>query len=91
MIWGTGRATFDQFKHLESPRVRVRDYLAPIADAYAASDLALARAGAMTTSELFAVEYSRRAHSASHGRSRPSNDERRHAPTCRRRSAHRAI
>src|SRR5581483_11200889 len=54
VIWGTGRGTFDQFKHLESQRVRVRDYLAPIAEAYAATDLALARAGAMTTAELFA-------------------------------------
>jgi UDP-N-acetylglucosamine--N-acetylmuramyl-(pentapeptide) pyrophosphoryl-undecaprenol N-acetylglucosamine transferase len=54
LIWGTGRNTFEQFKHLESPRVRVRDYLAPIAEAYAATDLALARAGAMTTAELFA-------------------------------------
>jgi UDP-N-acetylglucosamine--N-acetylmuramyl-(pentapeptide) pyrophosphoryl-undecaprenol N-acetylglucosamine transferase len=32
----------------------VRDYLSPIAEAYAATDLALARAGAMTTAELFA-------------------------------------
>jgi UDP-N-acetylglucosamine--N-acetylmuramyl-(pentapeptide) pyrophosphoryl-undecaprenol N-acetylglucosamine transferase len=34
--------------------VRVRPYLAPIADAYAASDLAITRAGAMTTAELAA-------------------------------------
>jgi len=54
VIWGTGRGTFGQFKHCESPRIRVRDYLAPIAEAYAATDLALARAGAMTTAELFA-------------------------------------
>lgn len=54
IIWGTGRATYDQFKHCESERVRVRDYLAPIAEAYAATDIALARAGAMTTAELFA-------------------------------------
>ena len=54
LIWGTGRGSFDDFKHLESPRVRVRDYLAPIGDAYAAVDLAVARAGAMTTAELFA-------------------------------------
>jgi UDP-N-acetylglucosamine--N-acetylmuramyl-(pentapeptide) pyrophosphoryl-undecaprenol N-acetylglucosamine transferase len=54
VIWGTGRGTFDEFKQFESPRVRVRDYLAPVADAYAATDLALARAGAMTTAELFA-------------------------------------
>lgn len=54
IIWATGRGTYDQFKGLESPRVRVKDYLSPISDAYAASDLALARAGAMTTAELFA-------------------------------------
>ncbi|HVX38840.1 MAG TPA: UDP-N-acetylglucosamine--N-acetylmuramyl-(pentapeptide) pyrophosphoryl-undecaprenol N-acetylglucosamine transferase [Gemmatimonadaceae bacterium] len=54
IIWATGRATYDQFKHCEGPRVRVREYLAPIAEAYAATDLAVARAGAMTTAELFA-------------------------------------
>ena len=54
LIWATGRGTFERFKHFESPQVRVRDYLSPIADAYAATDLAIARAGAMTTSELFA-------------------------------------
>ncbi len=54
VIWGTGRATYDQFKQFESAQVRVRDYLAPIANAYAATDVALARAGAMTTAELFA-------------------------------------
>jgi UDP-N-acetylglucosamine--N-acetylmuramyl-(pentapeptide) pyrophosphoryl-undecaprenol N-acetylglucosamine transferase len=54
VIWGTGRATYDEFKRYDRPSVRVRDYLAPIGDAYAATDLALARAGAMTTAELFA-------------------------------------
>jgi UDP-N-acetylglucosamine--N-acetylmuramyl-(pentapeptide) pyrophosphoryl-undecaprenol N-acetylglucosamine transferase len=54
VIWATGRGTYEQFKHLESTRVRVRDYLAPISEAYAATDLAIARAGAMTTAELFA-------------------------------------
>ena len=54
LIWGTGRATYDQFQHLERPNVRIRGYLAPIAGAYAAADFALARAGAMTTAELFA-------------------------------------
>jgi UDP-N-acetylglucosamine--N-acetylmuramyl-(pentapeptide) pyrophosphoryl-undecaprenol N-acetylglucosamine transferase len=54
VIWATGRGTYEQFRHLESDRVRVRDYLAPISDAYAATDLAIARAGAMTTAELFA-------------------------------------
>ncbi|HJQ21283.1 MAG TPA: UDP-N-acetylglucosamine--N-acetylmuramyl-(pentapeptide) pyrophosphoryl-undecaprenol N-acetylglucosamine transferase [Gemmatimonadaceae bacterium] len=54
LIWGTGKKTFDEFKNLESDRVRVRPYLAPIADAYAAADLAVARAGTMTLAELFA-------------------------------------
>lgn len=54
VIWSTGRATFGQFAHYEGPRVRVREYLSPVADAYAATDLAVARAGAMTTAELFA-------------------------------------
>ena len=57
LIWSTGRGTFEQFKHLDGGaggRVRVREYLSPVADAYAATDLAVARAGAMTTSELFA-------------------------------------
>lgn len=53
LIWATGRATYEQFKHCESARVRVRDYISPIANAYAATDLAVARAGAMTTAELF--------------------------------------
>ena len=32
----------------------MREYLSPIADAYAAADFAMTRAGAMTTAELFA-------------------------------------
>ena len=54
LIWSTGRATYDRFKHCEGPRVRVREYISPIAEAYAATDLAVSRAGAMTTAELFA-------------------------------------
>jgi UDP-N-acetylglucosamine--N-acetylmuramyl-(pentapeptide) pyrophosphoryl-undecaprenol N-acetylglucosamine transferase len=54
VIWGTGRAAYEQFAHRESPRVRVRPYLSPIADAYAAADLALTRAGALTIAELCA-------------------------------------
>jgi UDP-N-acetylglucosamine--N-acetylmuramyl-(pentapeptide) pyrophosphoryl-undecaprenol N-acetylglucosamine transferase len=53
VIWATGRATYERFKHCDGPRVRVRDYISPIAHAYAAADLAVARAGAMTTAELF--------------------------------------
>jgi UDP-N-acetylglucosamine--N-acetylmuramyl-(pentapeptide) pyrophosphoryl-undecaprenol N-acetylglucosamine transferase len=54
LLWMTGKASFDEFKALDGGRVRVREYLSPIADAYAATDIALARAGAMTTAELFA-------------------------------------
>lgn len=54
IIWGTGKKTFDEFAALESDRVRVRPYLSPVADAYAATSLAVARAGTMTLAELFA-------------------------------------
>ena len=54
VIWGTGKAQHADFAALESDRVKVRPYLAPIGNAYAAADLALTRAGAMTTSELCA-------------------------------------
>ena len=54
VIWATGKGSFESYASLESERVRVRPYLAPIANAYAAADLALCRAGAMTTAELCA-------------------------------------
>ena len=54
VIWGTGKKTFDEFAALESPQVRVRAYLSPVTDAYAAANLAVARAGTMTLAELFA-------------------------------------
>ena len=56
LIWMTGKASYEEFKSLDGGNVRVREYLSPIADAYAATDLALVRAGAMTTAELFAWE-----------------------------------
>ena len=54
LIWATGKANFERHAQRESDRVRVRPYLSPIADAYAASDMAITRAGAMTTAELAA-------------------------------------
>lgn len=54
VIWMTGKASHSEFASLDGGNVRVREYLSPIADAYAAADLALVRAGAMTTAELFA-------------------------------------
>lgn len=54
VLWATGKAHYDAFSHYDRPDVRVMPYLSPIADAYAASDLALVRAGMMGTSELSA-------------------------------------
>lgn len=56
LIWATGRSQYDTYARHErnGARVRVRPYLSPIAEAYGATDVALARAGAMTTAELCA-------------------------------------
>lgn len=54
VIWATGVGQYAAFSHYDRPDVRVVPYLAPIADAYAACDLALVRAGMMSTSELSA-------------------------------------
>ena len=54
MIWATGRAQYDAFKQLDRADVRVVPYLSPIADAYAAAELALVRGGTTGTSELCA-------------------------------------
>jgi len=54
IIWGTGRSQAAAYLDRAAELVRVRAYLAPIADAYAAADLAVTRAGAMTIAELCA-------------------------------------
>jgi UDP-N-acetylglucosamine--N-acetylmuramyl-(pentapeptide) pyrophosphoryl-undecaprenol N-acetylglucosamine transferase len=54
LIWATGKRWYDGYARYESPNVRVRPYLAPIQGAYAAADLALTRAGALTVAELCA-------------------------------------
>ncbi len=54
LIWATGRKEAAAYLDRESPTVRVRPYLSPIADAYAAADLAITRAGAMSIAELCA-------------------------------------
>lgn len=54
LIWATGQGWYDRYTKYESPHVRVRPYLAPIQSAYAAADLALTRAGALTVAELCA-------------------------------------
>ena len=54
IVWATGPTHFERHAKRASRQVIVRDYLSPIADAYAVADLALTRAGAMTTAELCA-------------------------------------
>lgn len=54
LIWATGQGWFERYAKYESANVRVRPYLAPIQGAYAATDLALTRAGALTVAELCA-------------------------------------
>jgi UDP-N-acetylglucosamine--N-acetylmuramyl-(pentapeptide) pyrophosphoryl-undecaprenol N-acetylglucosamine transferase len=54
VIWATGKANYDNLARYESPRVKVRAYIAPISEAYRAADFALSRAGAMATAELCA-------------------------------------
>jgi UDP-N-acetylglucosamine--N-acetylmuramyl-(pentapeptide) pyrophosphoryl-undecaprenol N-acetylglucosamine transferase len=54
IIWATGQKTFADYAALESENVRVRAYLSPVRDAYAATDFALSRGGAMATAELCA-------------------------------------
>ena len=52
VIWATGAGQFDSFRQFDRVDVRVVPYLWPIADAYAAADLAFVRGGMMGTSEL---------------------------------------
>jgi UDP-N-acetylglucosamine--N-acetylmuramyl-(pentapeptide) pyrophosphoryl-undecaprenol N-acetylglucosamine transferase len=54
VIWATGKGGYDRYRHLDSDTVKVRPYISPMADAYAIADLAICRAGAMTTAELAA-------------------------------------
>jgi len=54
IIWSTGKAHYARYASRGTARVVIRPYLAPIAEAYAAADVAIVRAGAMTTAELCA-------------------------------------
>jgi UDP-N-acetylglucosamine--N-acetylmuramyl-(pentapeptide) pyrophosphoryl-undecaprenol N-acetylglucosamine transferase len=57
LVWATGKSQFDPYAALDGAaggRVRVVPYLSPIGDAYAAADLAVTRAGAMSIAELCA-------------------------------------
>ena len=54
VIWATGKAQYDAYSQYDRADVKVVPYLSPIADAYAASDVAFVRGGMMGTSELCA-------------------------------------
>jgi UDP-N-acetylglucosamine--N-acetylmuramyl-(pentapeptide) pyrophosphoryl-undecaprenol N-acetylglucosamine transferase len=54
VIWATGRGTHASYASLENDRVRIRAYLSPVSTAYAATDFALSRGGAIATAELCA-------------------------------------
>ena len=54
LLWQTGHGTFDQYRHLSSGSIRPQPFIDPIAPAYAAADLVVARAGAMSLAELAA-------------------------------------
>jgi UDP-N-acetylglucosamine--N-acetylmuramyl-(pentapeptide) pyrophosphoryl-undecaprenol N-acetylglucosamine transferase len=54
IIWGTGKKSYDDYAKYDSGVVRVRAYLSPITEAYAAADFAISRGGAMATAELCA-------------------------------------
>lgn len=55
LLWSTGPSEFDAYRAFHHPPARhVRGFWDPIAEAYAAADLVIARSGAMTTAELCA-------------------------------------
>ncbi len=55
LLWGTGNLEWERYRHFHQPPMRqVRAFWDPIAVAYRAADLAITRAGAMTTAELCA-------------------------------------
>ena len=54
VIWATGTKTYSDYESLQSDRVKIRAYLSPASEAYAAADFALSRGGAMSTAELCA-------------------------------------
>jgi len=55
LLWGTGTMHLERYASLAIPgRVAVRGFFDPIGTAYSAADLVVARAGAMTVSELCA-------------------------------------
>ncbi len=55
LLWSTGFHTWETYAQFDQPPKRiVKAFWDPVADAYAAADIVVARAGAMTTAELCA-------------------------------------
>jgi UDP-N-acetylglucosamine--N-acetylmuramyl-(pentapeptide) pyrophosphoryl-undecaprenol N-acetylglucosamine transferase len=54
LLWQTGSGSFDRFRHLSSDACHQAAYFDPIAPAFAAADLVVSRAGAMSLAELAA-------------------------------------
>lgn len=55
LLWSTGALTWERFRHYHAPpRRQVRPFWDPVAEAYAAANVVIARAGAMSTAELCA-------------------------------------
>lgn len=52
ILWQTGIPHYYQYKHLETPLVKILPYVENMPAAYALSDLVLSRAGALTLSEI---------------------------------------
>lgn len=55
IIWQTGRDYFAMYKHLQSEKVCIKDFIKNIADAYSACDLVIARAGATSIAEILTL------------------------------------
>ncbi len=55
MLWSTGRGSYTEFARFhDPPAVTVKDFIDPMADAWAIASLALTRAGMMTIAEAMA-------------------------------------
>ena len=52
VLWQTGKMYVEELEHFESSDVRVRDFIYNMDHAYAAADLVVSRAGALSVSEL---------------------------------------
>ena len=54
LLWQTGAASYDRFKHLSASGLQLSAFLDPIQDAFSAADLVVGRAGAITSAEVAA-------------------------------------